>query len=194
MLRKKSLAALAFMVCTYAAAQTQQKPQAPDPTPPPRGTMSFPPVTDLERQPLTPNTFVARAAMANLKEIDASELALQKSADPAVKELAQQMINHHRAAQDELRKVAAEQQHLSVPAAVDEDKKKELRALSQLEGAAFDRKYLETLSADHDRAVALFEAARQTPELPVDLKSYAAESLASVEEHRKTVQKLRAAE
>jgi putative membrane protein len=156
--------------------------------------MSFPPVSDIERQPLTPNTFVARAAVANLKEIDASELALQKSADAAVKTLAQQMINHHRAAQEELRKVAAQQQHLSVPASVDEDKKKELRALSQLEGQAFDRKYLETLSADHDRAVALFDAARQAAEMPVNLKTYAAEALASVQEHRKTIEKLLAVE
>ena len=195
MLRKKLLAAFAFTLCTYAAAQTPpQKPEAPDPTPPPRGTMSFPPVTDVERQPLTPAIFVTRAAMANLKEIEASQLALKKSEDPAVKELAQEMIKDHRAAQEELKTVAAQQQHLSVPAAVDENKKKDLQELSKLEGKAFDRKYLETLSADHDKAVALFDAARQTSELPVDLKSYASESLASTQEHRKTVQTLRAAE
>jgi putative membrane protein len=192
---KTSLAALFVMVWTQAAAQTPaQTPEAPDPTPPPRGTMSFPPVAGLERQPLTPATFVARAAMANLKVIEASQMALQKSADPAVKVFAEQMIKEHRAAQEELKKVAAQQQHLSVPAAVDEDKKKELQALSSLSGAAFDRKYLETLSADHDKAVALFDAARQTPELPVDLKSYASESLTSVQAHRKTVERLQAAE
>jgi putative membrane protein len=195
MLRKKLLAAFVLTLCTYAAAQTPpQKPEAPDPTPPPRGTMSFPPVTDVERQPLTPATFVARAAIANLKEIEAGQLALRKSEDPAVKELSQQMIDAHRAAQEELKTVAAQQQHLSVPAAVDEKNKKELQALSQLEGKAFDRKYLETLSADHDKAVALFDAARQTSELPVDLKSYASESLASTQAHRKTVHALRAAE
>jgi predicted outer membrane protein len=194
MLRKTSLAAFTVMLCAYAGAQTPpQKPQAPDPTPPPRGTMSFPPVTDVQRQPLTPANFVTRAAIANLTQIELGQIALQKSEDPAVKALAGQMIEHHRAAHDELKAVAA-QQHLSAPATVDEDSKKELQALSKLEDKAFDRKFLETMSADHDEAVALFDAARQTPELPIDLKSYASESLASIKEHRKAVQTLRGAE
>ena len=194
MLRKTSLAALALMLCTYASAQTPpQKPQAPDPTPPPRGTMSFPPVTDVERQPLTPANFVTRAAIANLTEIELGQMALQKSGDPAVKQLAQQMINHHRTAHDELKAVAA-RQHLSAPATVDADRKKDFEELKKLEDKAFDRKYLEAIAAAHDEAVALFDAARQNAELPVDLKSYASESLAAVKEHRKTVETLKATE
>jgi putative membrane protein len=181
---------LLFAQIFLAPAFAQEQ---PDPTPPPRGTSSFVPLPDLEKQPLTPENFVIRAAIVNMSEVDLGELALEKSTDAAVKTFAEQMIQHHRAAIDELKTVAA-QQKVSVPGTVDEDHRKLQQQLAALEDQAFDKQYLKAMSAGHDKAVALFEAATRAPDLPVNLKSYASESLAMVKEHRKTANTLRAAE
>jgi putative membrane protein len=167
--------------------------QQPDPTPPPRGTTSFTPLPDLEKQPLTASTFVTRAAIVNLSEIELGELALAKSADPAVKEFAEQLVEHHRAANEQL-KTAAADQHVSLPGTVDEDHRKLKQELSALDEKAFDAQYIEAMTTDHDKAVALFEAASQAPQLPASFKSYADDALAQVKEHRKTAEALRAAE
>jgi predicted outer membrane protein len=192
MISRASLFIGPIVLCASALG-AQPQAQEPDPTPPPRGTTSFTPLPDLERQPLTPANFVTRAAIANMSEIELGQMALQKSDDPAIKEFAEQLIQHHRAAMNELRTVAA-QQHLALPGTVDEDHRKVKQQLSTLNDAAFDRRYLEAMTTGHDKAVALFEAATQTPELPVNLKSYASESLATLKEHRKTARALSAAE
>jgi putative membrane protein len=177
------------LLCSQALLTSALAQQPPDPTPPPRGTTSFVPLPDLEKQPLTPQNFVIRAAIANMSEIELGELALEKSADPAVKEFAEQMIDHHRTANDELRAVAA-QQKVSLPGTVDEDHQKLKQKLSSLNHEAFDKHYLEAMASGHDKAVALFEAATRAPELPVNLKSYVSESLATLKEHRKTAHTL----
>jgi putative membrane protein len=167
--------------------------QEPDPTPPPRGTTSFTPLPDMEKQPLTASTFVARAAIVNLSEIELGELALAKSADPAVKEFAEQLVQDHRAANEQL-KTAAADQHVSLPGTVDEDHRKLKQELSALDEKAFDAQYIEAMNTGHDKAVALFEAASQAPQLPAALKSYADDALVQVKEHRKTAVALGAAE
>ena len=174
------------LLAALTAARAQQQ---PDPTPPPRGTSSFVPLPDLEKQPLTPESFVIRAAIVNMSEMDLGQLALDKSSDPAVKTFAEQLIQHHRESIDELKAVAA-QQKVSVPGTVDEDHRKLQQKLATLEDTAFDKQYLQAMSAGHDEAIALFEAATRAPDLPVNLKSYASESLAALEEHRKTAKTL----
>lgn len=188
MLRVQSSAAI--MLVAFAGFSAAYAQQPPDPTPPPRGTTSFVPLPDLEKQPLTPETFVARAAIAHMSEIELGELALERSADPAVKEFAEQLIEHHRAANEELKTVAA-QQKVALPGTVDEDHRKLKQQLASLNKEAFDARYLQTMTSSHTAAVALFEAATRAPDLPVNLKSYAKESLAAVEEHRKTAQTLK---
>lgn len=175
------------------ASAAAQDPKRPDPTPPPRGTSSFMPLPDLEKQPLTPQNFVVRAAIVNMSEMELAQLAVEKSEDPAVKTFAEQLIHHHRAALNDLKQVAI-QQNVSVPGTVDEEHRKLELRLSKLSGEEFDQQYVQTMTSEHGKAVALFEAATQAPELPVNLKSYAKESLAQMKEHRKTAESLAAAD
>jgi putative membrane protein len=167
--------------------------EQPEPVPPPRGTTSFTPLPDLEKQPLTAATFVARAAIVNLSEIELGELALARSTDPAVKEFAEQLVEHHRAANEQLETLAKEQR-VSLPGTVDEDRRKLKQELSALDEKAFDARYIEAMAAEHDKAIALFEAASQAPQLPTTLRDYAESASAQVKDHRKTAQGLEAAQ
>jgi putative membrane protein len=167
--------------------------QQPDPTPPPRGTTSFTPLPDLEKQPLTAATFVARAGIVNMSEIELGDLALAKSTDPAVKEFAERLVERHRAANEQL-KTLAKEQRVSLPGTIDEDHRKLKQELTALDKKAFDARYLEALAAEHDNAVALFEAASHAPQLPTTLKDYAEDALKQEKEHRQTAQGLEAAQ
>ncbi|HET9445267.1 MAG TPA: DUF4142 domain-containing protein, partial [Steroidobacteraceae bacterium] len=55
--------------------------------------------------------------------------------------------------------------------------------LSGLEGDAFDREYAKEMAKGHDKAVALFEAASQAPQMPAELKEFAASTLPTLKEH-----------
>lgn len=177
-----------LLFATSAVAQ-----ETPDPTPPPRGTTSFLPLTEIEKQPLTPTTFVVRAAISNMSEIELGELAAEKSSDPAVTEFAEQLVSHHRQANEELKALAAAQ-NVALPGTVDEDRQKLHQQLEQLEGEEFDSRYIEAMAEGHDKAVALFESASQSEALPANMKEYASESLSKLQQHRESADALKAAD
>ena len=68
----------------------------------------------------TDETFVEVAARANMAEIKFGELATTKATDPLVKDFAQQMINEHNAAQDELEELADDYAGIEWPNDLDE--------------------------------------------------------------------------
>ena len=112
--------AVSLWLCHAALAQQPQQREPIDPTPPPRGTASFePPPALVEDAPLTAQTFVIRAAIANMAETDLAELALSRSHDTAIQAYARRMLDEHRRAQEKLRAVAADTK-IALPAMVDQ--------------------------------------------------------------------------
>lgn len=162
--------------------------QVPDHAPPqtqtaPLGTASFTPPPGQDKQPLSPTSFVTRAAVTNMAEVELGELALTHSADPGVKSFARQMINDHTATNEKLKIVAADQK-IALPATVDEEHKTLKKQLSILEGSAFDAQYVKAMVKGHDAAIGLFETASQSPKLPSALQGFAAQTLPILIEHR----------
>ena len=103
-------------LCQAALAQQPQQREQIDPTPPPRGTASFePPPALVEDAPLTAQTFVIRAAVANISETELAELALSRTHDAAIQSYARRMLDEHRQAQEKLRVVAADT-NIALPA------------------------------------------------------------------------------
>jgi putative membrane protein len=72
-------------------------------------------VTNQMHTPPTAQQFVSDAAVSGLKEIYLSELALDKSTNADVKDLAERMVKDHRAANKKLEKIA-EAEGLTFPA------------------------------------------------------------------------------
>lgn len=170
-------------LCQAVLAQ-EPKREPIDQTPPPRGTASFqPPPALVEDAPLTAQTFVIRAAIANMMETDLAELALSRSHDTAIQSYATRMLDEHRRAQEKLRLVAADTK-IALPAMVDQKHQELKDSLKRAAPDEFDAEYVKAMVSGHDQAVALFDAAASSKTLPKPLQRYAIETLPIVRNHR----------
>ncbi len=93
--------------------------------------------------------FVRDLGVANSAEIELGRLALDKSANKGVKQFAQMMIDDHTKARDSLNEVA--KKHNLLTTAMLDKKHQDLRdKLSALNGAEFDREYLQAMVDGHE--------------------------------------------
>jgi putative membrane protein len=88
-------------------------------------------------------------AQANIAEVAAGKIAIEKSGNADVKAFAQQMIDDHGKGLDDTRKVAAAK-NVTLPSEPDAAHKKVAADLRKLSGAAFDKEYVSKAGvADH---------------------------------------------
>ncbi|MGO4213407.1 DUF4142 domain-containing protein, partial [Terriglobus sp. YAF25] len=99
--------------------------------------------------------FLATAAQSDVNEIKLSELAIQKTSDPAVKAFAQKMVTEHKAMTVSM-KPFAESWGLAAPSDLDNDHKEEWSKLNGLAGKDFDKEYIDTMVSDHAKALDAF--------------------------------------
>jgi putative membrane protein len=152
--------------------------------PPPRGTASFePPPSLAEDAPLTAQTFVIRAAIANMHEMELADLALSRSHDAGLQGYARKMRDEHWRAQEKLRTVAGDMK-IALPAMVDKKHQDLKSALKRASADEFDAGYVKAIVSGHDEAVALLDAAAVAKTLPPPLQHYASEMLPMVRKHR----------
>jgi putative membrane protein len=93
--------------------------------------------------------FVNDLTIANMAEVELGKMATERSTNAEVKKFGQMMVDDHTAAGDKLKAVAS-QHNIPVPAALD-DKHIELRdKLAKLQGADFDRDYMDAMVDGHE--------------------------------------------
>jgi putative membrane protein len=115
--------------------------------------------------------------------VEFGNLALDRAQSPQVRQYAQKMISDHSTQAKMLIKVA-EQHQITLPNELDAQHQALKQKLSALRGAPFDEAYAKAMASGHDDAVALFESASQAPQLPAQLKEFAAANLRTLKEHR----------
>ena len=167
--------------CTVSAQQTDEN--RPRQSTIDRGTgVDMTRKTNAMSKTVSPQYFASQAAVIGKAEIELGQLAVQKSQDDDVRKYAQRMVKDHEAAAAKLEKVA-KQTNLMLPESLDAEHEALKQKLSGLQGAAFDREYSKAMAKGHDKAVALFEAASQAPQMPAELKEFAASTLPTLKEH-----------
>lgn len=144
-----------------------------------------------EQSQPTSQQFVTQAAEANLAEIKTSQLALSKSQDTQVRNVAQEMVDDHTKANQQLAALAG-QKSLKVPDDTDMTHKATMKLLEAKSGDSFDKSYIDQMQKDHQKAMALFRDAAQSPKVDADLKAYATSTLPTLQHHEQTVTKLAA--
>ena len=149
--------------------------------------------TNAMSKTVSPQSFASQAAVIGQAEIELGQLAAQNSQDDDVREYAQRMVKDHKAAAAKLEKVA-KQTNLMLPESLDAEHEALKQKLSGLQGEAFDREYSKAMAKGHDKAVALFEAASQAPQMPAALKEFAASTLSTLKEHDEMARSLYADE
>ena len=100
-------------------------------------------------------TFVNAAAIGGMMEVEAANVAITLSQNPAVKEFAMQMLKDHGKANQELSTLAP-QLGLQVPRSLPDMEKMHISDLKTLGDKKFDEQYITMMLADHAKTMKLF--------------------------------------
>ena len=138
---------------------------------------------------VTPESFASQAAIIGKAEIELGQIALRNSKDENVRKYAERMVKDHSAADKKLQAIAAKE-NLKLPDSLDQEHESLKMKLQGMTGEDFDREYAKAMAKGHDKAVALFESASQQPQMPSELKQFAASALPTLEAHQEMAHSL----
>jgi putative membrane protein len=130
-------------------------------------------------------------AQANVNEVAAGNIALQKATSPEVKSFAQKMVDDHTKGLQEVQQVA-QAKNVTLPTEPDAKHKKMADRLNALSGEEFDKTYIANAGVnDHKAAHKLVTDAQQKAKDP-DIKALAAKLQPTIDQHMKSVPQMAA--
>jgi putative membrane protein len=134
---------------------------------------------------------VRQLAYANLAEIEAGRMAQSKSTNDQVRSFAQQMIDDHTRALQQLQQLA-DAKGITLPTKPNEKHRAQAARLNKLSGDAFDRQYLANAGlSDHRKTHALVSRVQSTAKNS-ELKQLAANLLPNIDQHLRLAQQVHA--
>jgi putative membrane protein len=137
--------------------------------------------------------FMKQAAENGHAEVESSKLAVQKATNAQVKSFAQQMVDDHTKANNELQSLASSK-GVELPTGPSMMQKAKLKLLDASDGAKFDQRYSETMGvAAHRDTIALFQKASTTAK-DAEVKAFATKTLPALQHHLEMARKLPGAE
>ncbi|WP_316829553.1 DUF4142 domain-containing protein [Pedobacter aquatilis] len=125
-------------------------------------------------------TFLKKAAVGGLMEVEAAKIALTNAKSAEVKNFAEQMITDHTMANKELKELAIKNKIIT-PDALPADEQIHLDAMKKLKGNDFDKHYIAMMVDDHEKTVKLFEQGKHNKN--ASLKTWATNTLTVIEDH-----------
>ena len=134
--------------------------------------------------------YVAEVAAAEQFEIQAGELALKQSKDPAVRAFAQQMVSDHSASTTMLMAVVSTVSLSAPGTGLHASQQNDLAALRDA-GPKLDQLYIDQQRAAHAKAIALHEGATTNPEMSTALTAFAADVLPAVQTHARMLAEMK---
>lgn len=124
--------------------------------------------------------FVEEASAKGIAEIETAKIALNKGTSSSVKEFAQKMITDHRAANEELAKLARSKK-LEVADEAELMNKAKAMILKQRDGESFDVAYANNQVVAHEQTIELFQKASRSKDS--EIKAFASKTLPKLEHH-----------
>jgi putative membrane protein len=188
--RSAILAAVSALALIGAGSALAADP-APVPTPPPSDAAN-PPVSAPIKVDM--QTFTTNAAVSDMYEVKAAELALERSTSKSVKDFASMMKKAHTETTKALAPLA-KTAGATVPTELDTAHTDKLKALTDATDAEFDKTYIDQQVSAHETALALFEAYGATGDNE-QLIAFAKDTAPKIEthlNHAKEIQKGREA-
>jgi|JI10StandDraft_1071094.scaffolds.fasta_scaffold233056_1 putative membrane protein len=123
-------------------------------------------------------TFVMKAVQGGKMEVEIAEMGVQNASSEAVKNFAQRLVTDHTNANQELTQLASQKGVQVSESSMNKDKNK----FSKMQGAAFDRAFMQHMIKDHQKDIAMFEKESNSGSDP-DVKAFAAKTLPTLREH-----------
>jgi putative membrane protein len=164
-----TVTALAAALLLVTSAVAAGRPAKATRTPPPKAAAS--------------NDFVAAAVRRSLAGLELSQLALQRSTTPAIRRLAQQLVQDNAASYEALLGIVNEVGPTRTPDSIDLEQRGIKSQLAALSGPAFDQGYLAALKTNDDRDIALYRTYAAHGDDDV-LKSWANDRLPAIRKWR----------
>ena len=125
--------------------------------------------------------FLREAAAGGLAEVALGKLAVDQGHSAEVRGFGKRMMDDHGKASVQLMNLA-QSKKVELPSELPADAKQTGERLAALSGAAFDREFMKTMVADHEKAVAVFEQ-EATSGGDSDVKQFAAQALPMLRDH-----------
>lgn len=132
--------------------------------------------------------FVEKASLANMYEIEASQIALERSQVQSVKDFAQMMVDGHTASLTELATLSTAAM-VTPPSALDNDHMGMLDALRKASVEDFDDVYIDQQTEAHENTLNLMKDFASNGKDP-GLQAFASKMAPGVEQHLTTVKAL----
>ena len=134
--------------------------------------------------------FVQKAAMSDMYEVEAGNIASQKGQSAQVKGFGQMMVDAHSKTTEELKGiVASEKVKVDLPTKLDSKHQKLIDDLNAASGEEFDKTYAKQQVDGHDEAVKLFDSYAKDGDNAA-LKQFAQKTLPVIQEHLAEAKKL----
>lgn len=128
--------------------------------------------------------FVKEAISDGMMEIKMAEMAMGKSTNTEVKDLAKTIKNDHQKASDQLKKLAKEN-NWEIPSQMIEKHQKKVDKLNDVSMEDFDEKYLEMIENGHEKAIKEFKDANDDKdEVVMALNNWIEETLPVLKKHK----------
>lgn len=126
--------------------------------------------------------FLDFAAQTDMVEAHIGQLAQTAGSSRSVKDYAQILANDHTSDYQQLHNLASKA-NLNLASAIDTDHNKAMVApYHQLNGAAFDHRYIQDMIAGHTKAIAVYKQEAANAQDP-EVKAYAEETLPTLQKH-----------
>ncbi len=174
-----------------AAAQSQPQTQSPTHEQPRAGAARAVDGAEGQASRLTraDKSFLDDAAHNGHAEVKSSQLALQKARNPKVRAFAQQMVDDHTQANQELAALAAGK-NVRVPEGPSLMQEGKLKLLGTADGTDFDKRYMESMGLQaHRDTIELFEKGARDARDP-EVKAFAQKTLPKLKQHLEMAQQV----
>jgi len=133
--------------------------------------------------------FLIRSISDGVAEVKLAEMADKRADSMAVKDFARQMQTDHTQANQKLMGFAKDLK-IGVVAGTEREQREAVNRLSKLNGAEFDRAYMQLMVDEHNKAILLFENYSKGSAGNADLREMASKTLTKLREHRKEAQNI----
>jgi putative membrane protein len=143
---------------------------------------------DQDRVASADKTFAEKAAQGGLTEVKLGQLAQEKSSNPKIKDFGDKLVRDHTKANDELKQIAAEK-GVKLPGDLSAEQKQHYAKLDKLNGAAFDKAFIDHMVNDHQKDIGEFQKEAGSGK-DAAIKEFAGSTLPTLKEHLKIAQDL----
>jgi putative membrane protein len=171
--------ALAFAAAGFAQSRTPTPTTTP--TQNPTRTQTQPAESRFTSSGSEDIEFILDAAKGGMAEVELGKLAADRAQNDEVKKFAQRMVDDHSKANDQLKQIA-ESKGIKLPTDTEAKQKALMQRLEKLQGAAFDRAYMNAMVNDHVKDVNEFKREANSGR-DSQVKSFASSTLPTLEEH-----------